>query len=189
MTYKKIRAIISGGGTGGHIFPAISIANALKEKDPAIEILFVGAQGCMEEQLVPKAGFALKCLEVAGLSRGRNWNAIKKNLKTIAATAKAVSECKKIIQEFQPDVILGTGGYACFPALMAGTMLGIPTCIHESNAIPGLTTKLLERYAVPVFIFVNKMDLMPLRIKPLEDAKHIFSHVEWRMKVSATPTY
>ena len=136
--------IFTCGGTGGHINPAIAVANMMRERYPDANILFVGAKGHMEEQLVPKAGFELKCLNVAGLSRGKSLSAIKKNIKTIADTAKAVSECKKIIREFKPDVILGTGGYACFPALMAGSSMGIPTCVHESNAIPGLTTKLVS---------------------------------------------
>jgi UDP-N-acetylglucosamine--N-acetylmuramyl-(pentapeptide) pyrophosphoryl-undecaprenol N-acetylglucosamine transferase len=97
----------------------------------------------MEEQLVPKAGFDLRCLEVAGMVRGKSFSAIKKNLGTVVQTAKAVSACKKLIREFQADLIIGTGGYACFPALMAGTMMGIPTCVHESNAMPGLTTRML----------------------------------------------
>ena len=135
--------IFTCGGTGGHINPAIAVANEMRDRHPDCNILFIGAKGHMEEHLVPKAGYALKCLEIAGMSRGKNWNAVKKNVKNIADTVKAVSESKKIIKEFQPDVILGTGGYACFPALMAGSMMGIPTCIHESNAIPGLTTKLV----------------------------------------------
>ena len=97
----------------------------------------------MEEQLVPKAGYELKCLDIAGLVRGKSFSAIKKNVKTVSHIIKAVNACKKIIREFQADVIIGTGGYACFPALMAGTLMGIPTCVHESNAMPGLTTRLL----------------------------------------------
>ncbi len=135
--------IFTCGGTGGHINPAIAVANEMRQRHPQCKILFIGAKGHMEEQLVPKAGFELKCLDVAGMSRGKSFAAIKKNLRTVGNTAKAVSQCKKIIQEFQADAILGTGGYACFPALMAGSMLKIPTCIHESNAIPGLTTKLV----------------------------------------------
>lgn len=135
--------IFTCGGTGGHINPAIAVANEMRERHPDCNILFIGAKGHMEEKLVPKAGYDLKCLEISGMSRGKNWSAIKKNVKNITDTVKAVTESKKIIREFQPDVILGTGGYACFPALMAGTMMGIPTCIHESNAIPGLTTKLV----------------------------------------------
>ena len=131
------------GGTGGHINPAIAVANEMRERHPDCNILFIGAKGHMEEHLVPKAGYELKCLEIAGMSRGKNWNAIKKNVRNVADTVKAVAQSKKIIRQFQPDVILGTGGYACFPSLMAGSLMGIPTCIHESNAIPGLTTKLV----------------------------------------------
>ena len=138
-----MNVIFTCGGTGGHINPAIAVANIVRERHPDSKILFVGAKGHMEEQLVPKAGFELKCLEVAGLVRGKSFSAIKKNLKTVADTAKAVNQCKKIIKEFGADVIVGTGGYACFPALMAGSMMGIPTCVHESNAMPGLTTRIL----------------------------------------------
>ncbi len=138
-----MNVIFTCGGTGGHINPAIAVANAYKERHPDARILFIGAKGHMEEQLVPQAGYELKCLNIAGLSRGKSLKAITKNLGTVINTAKAVSACKKIISQFQADVILGTGGYACFPALMAGSMMGIPTCVHESNAMPGLTTRLL----------------------------------------------
>jgi len=138
-----MNVIFTCGGTGGHINPAIAVANVIRERHPDSKILFIGTKGRMEEQLVPKAGFELKCLDMAGMVRGKSFSAMKKNVKTVANTVKAVGECKKIIREFQPDVILGTGGYACFPALMAGTMMRIPTCVHESNAIPGLTTRML----------------------------------------------
>ena len=147
-----MNVIFTCGGTGGHINPAIAVANVIRERYPESNILFIGAKGHMEEQLVPKAGFELKCLNVSGMSRGKNWSAIKKNVQTVANTIKAVNECKKIIRQFRPDVILGTGGYACYPALMAGTKLGIPTCIHESNAIPGLTTKMLANRVDKVLI-------------------------------------
>ena len=135
--------IFTCGGTGGHINPAIAVANEMRQRHPDCNILFIGAIGHMEVDLVPKAGYELVCLQVAGMVRGKSWNAIKKNVKTVFHTAKAVSECKKIIRKFKPDVIMGTGGYACFPALMAGSQMGIPTCIHESNAMPGLTTRML----------------------------------------------
>ncbi len=138
-----MNVIFTCGGTGGHINPAIAVANILRERHPNCNILFIGAAGHMEEQLVPKAGFELVCLNVAGMVRGKSLNALKKNIKTVADTARAVSQCKKIIRSFKPDVIMGTGGYACFPALMAGTQMGIPTCVHESNAMPGLTTRML----------------------------------------------
>ena len=138
-----MNVIFTCGGTGGHINPAIAVAEAYRQRHPEANILFIGAKGHMEEQLVPKAGFALKCLNIAGLSRGRSLKAIAKNVGTVVNTAKAVSQCRKIIREFKADVIMGTGGYACFPALMAGSMMGIPTCVHESNAMPGLTTRML----------------------------------------------
>ena len=138
-----MNVIFTCGGTGGHINPAIAVAKIFQERHPDCKILFIGAKGHMEERLVPQAGFELKCLPVSGMSRGKSFSAIKKNLKTVSDTVKAVNACKKIIREFQPDVILGTGGYACFPALMAGSSMGIPTCVHESNALPGLTTKLM----------------------------------------------
>ncbi len=138
-----MNVIFTCGGTGGHINPAIAVANAYKARHPDANILFIGAKGHMEEQLVPKAGYELKCLNIAGLSRGKSLKAITKNVGTVVNTARAVSQCKKIIREFKADVIMGTGGYACFPALMAGTMMGIATCVHESNAMPGLTTRLL----------------------------------------------
>jgi len=138
-----MNVIFTCGGTGGHINPAIAVADVLRERHPDYRILFIGAKGHMEEQLVPKAGYELKCLDISGLSRGKTLKAIGKNLKTVAATMKAVRQCKKLIRDFQADVIIGTGGYACFPALMAGTLLNIPTCVHESNAMPGLTTRML----------------------------------------------
>ena len=138
-----MNVIFTCGGTGGHINPAIAVANSFKERHPDANILFVGAKGHMEEQLVPKAGFELKCLEVSGMRRGKSISSIMKNVKTVIDTAKAVSQCKKLIREFKPDVIMGTGGYACFPALMAGVQMKIPTCVHESNAMPGLTTRML----------------------------------------------
>ncbi|MBE6975789.1 MAG: undecaprenyldiphospho-muramoylpentapeptide beta-N-acetylglucosaminyltransferase [Ruminococcaceae bacterium] len=138
-----MNVIFTCGGTGGHINPAIAVANIFRERHPDSKILFIGAKGHMEEQLVPKAGFELKRLAVSGMVRGKSFKAMKKNMKTVFQTAKAVSQCKKIIKEFKPDVILGTGGYACFPALMAGSQMGIPTCVHESNAMPGLTTRML----------------------------------------------
>ena len=160
--------IFTCGGTGGHINPAIAVADMMRTRHPDARILFIGAQGHMEEQLVPKAGFELKCLKVEGMSRGRNWTAIKKNINAARETASAVSQCKKIIRQFQPDLIMGTGGYACFPALMAGSLLGVPTCVHESNAIPGLTTKMLaDRVDQVLVAFADSAKLYkhPERVK------------------------
>lgn len=147
-----MNVIFTCGGTGGHINPAIAVANKMKERHPDCNILFIGAKGHMEEQLVPKAGYRLECLPGSGLSRGKNLAAIKKNAKALKCVLEAVSRCKKIIREFQPDVIIGTGGYASFPALYAGSRLGIPTCVHEANAVPGLTTKMAANVADRVLV-------------------------------------
>ncbi len=138
-----MNVIFTCGGTGGHINPAIAVANTLRERHPDCKILFIGAKDHMEEQLVPQAGFELKCLEISGMSRGKSLSAVKKNIKAVSQTVKAVKQCKKIIREFGADAIIGTGGYACYPALKAGTQMKIPTCVHESNAMPGLTTRML----------------------------------------------
>ena len=144
--------IFTCGGTAGHINPAIAVANMMKERHPDANILFIGATGHMEEKLVPQAGYALKCLPGSGLSRGKNLAAIKKNLHAVKCVIDAVSECKKIFREFKPDCIIGTGGYASFPALYAGAQMKIPTCVHESNALPGLTTKLAANRADRVMV-------------------------------------
>ena len=147
-----MNVIFTCGGTAGHINPAIAVANILKERDPGCRILFIGATGHMEEKLVPQAGYELKCLPGSGLSRGKSLAAIKKNIHAIRCVISAIKECKKIIREFKADVIIGTGGYASFPALYAGSKLGIPTCVHESNAVPGLTTKLAADRANRVLV-------------------------------------
>ena len=147
-----MNVIFTCGGTGGHINPAIAVANLIKERNPGCNILFIGAKGHMEEKLVPQAGYRLECLPGSGLSRGKNLAAIKKNIKAVKCVFDAVSQCKKIIKDFKPDVIVGTGGYASFPALYAGSKLGIPTCVHEANAVPGLTTKMAANLADQVLV-------------------------------------
>jgi len=138
-----MNVIFTCGGTGGHINPAIAVANIWKERHPDDKILFIGGRGNMEETLVPKAGYELVVYPAYGLERGKSFRDLKMNLKAIRWTLHAIGQCKKLIREFQPDVIVGTGGYASFPALMAGSMMGVPTCVHESNAMPGLTTRLI----------------------------------------------
>ena len=147
-----MNVIFTCGGTGGHINPAIAVANILKERHPDANILFIGAEGHMEERLVPQAGYALKTLPGSGLSRSLSVAGLKKNAKAIKCVLGAVSRCKKIIREFGADVIVGTGGYASFPALYAGSRLGIPTIVHEANAVPGLTTKLAANIATRVLV-------------------------------------
>ena len=147
-----MNVIFTCGGTGGHINPAIAVADILKERHPDCNILFIGAKGHMEEQLVPRAGYALECLPGSGLSRKLNLAGIKKNVNAVKSVISAVNQCKRIIRQFQPDVIIGTGGYARFPALYAGSRMGIPTCVHESNAVPGLTTKMAANAASRVLV-------------------------------------
>ena len=147
-----MNVIFTCGGTGGHINPAIAVANILKERHPDCKILFVGAKTGMEENLVPRAGYELKTIRCSSLSRKKNLQGLKWNIRAAGVVLEAVKECKKIIRDFQPDVIVGTGGFASFPALYAGTTMGIPTCVHESNAVPGLTTKMIAGRATKVLV-------------------------------------
>lgn len=144
--------IFTCGGTAGHINPAIAVANQMRVRHPECRILFIGATGHMEETLVPQAGYELKCLPGAGLSRKKNLAAVKNNLTVIKNVLGSVRACRQIIRDFQPDLVFGTGGYASFPALYAGSSMHIPTCVHESNAVPGLTTKLAAGRAERVLV-------------------------------------
>lgn len=137
-----MNVIFTCGGTGGHINPAIALANTLKSRDPNVNILFVGCIGEMEEQLVPKAGYDIKCLPGSRFFRQLNLKNIKRNVQGVGRIFSALNGARKIIRDFKPDVIVGTGGYASFPALFMGSRMGIPTCVHEANAVPGLATRL-----------------------------------------------
>lgn len=147
-----MNVIFTCGGTAGHINPAIAVADILKQRHPDANILFIGAKGHMEEKLVPQAGYEVVCLPGSGLSRSLNLQGIKKNLNAVKCVLSAVSKCKKIIRDFGADVIVGTGGYASFPAIYAGSRLGIPTVVHEANAVPGLTTKMAANVATQVLV-------------------------------------
>ena len=138
-----MNVIFTCGGTGGHINPAIAVANIWKERHPESKILFIGAQGRMEEELVPKAGYELYAIPADSMSREKTWAGLRHNVKAVINVARGLAICKKVIREFGADVVVGTGGYASFPALMASSMIGIPICVHESNAMPGLTTRLI----------------------------------------------
>ena len=147
-----MNVIFTCGGTAGHINPALAVANLMRERHPDCNILFIGAQGHMEEKLVPQAGYALRCLPGSGLSRKLNPTGIKQNVHAVKCVLDAVKSCKRIFKEFRPDVIVGTGGYASFPALYAGSSMRIPVCVHESNAVPGVTTKLAAKLADRVLV-------------------------------------
>ena len=147
-----MNVIFTCGGTAGHINHAIAVANILKQRKPDCKILFIGAEGHMEEKLVPAAGYDLVTLPGSGLSRKLNMAGIKKNINAVKCVVSAVTKCKKIIRDFDADVIVGTGGYASFPAIYAGAKLGVPTVVHESNALPGLTTKMAASVATKVLV-------------------------------------
>ena len=151
---KKYKVIISGGGTGGHIFPALSIANALKEIDSEIDILFVGAIGRMEMERVPAAGYPIKGLPVAGLKRSLSLS----NLALPIKLWKSIRGASKIIKEFNPDVAVGVGGYASAPLLWSAGRKGIPYLIQEQNSYAGLTNKLLGKKASKVCVAYDNMD-------------------------------
>lgn len=151
---KELKVIISGGGTGGHIFPAISIANAIKALRPDAKILFVGAQGRMEMQRVPAAGYEIKGLPICGFDR-RN---LLKNIKVLFKIWKSQRMAKKIIQDFRPQVAVGVGGYASGPTLNKAAAMGIPCLIQEQNSYAGVTNKLLARKAVKICVAYEGME-------------------------------
>jgi UDP-N-acetylglucosamine--N-acetylmuramyl-(pentapeptide) pyrophosphoryl-undecaprenol N-acetylglucosamine transferase len=152
--YRKIKAIISGGGTGGHIFPALSIANKLKELNPETEILFVGAEGRMEMERVPAAGYEIVGLPVAGLQRKLTLSNLALPFKVI----KSVRMARKVIREFRPDIAIGVGGYASAPLLWAASRLGVPTLIQEQNGFAGLTNKILGKHAKAICVAYEGME-------------------------------
>ena len=154
MEYRKLKVIISGGGTGGHIFPALSIANMLKEVNPQTEILFVGAEGRMEMEKVPAAGYQIKGLPVAGLKRSLSLSNFALPFKVL----KSVSMAKKIIREFRPDIVIGVGGYASAPLLWAAGRLGVPTLIQEQNGFAGLTNKIVGKKALKICVAYENME-------------------------------
>ena len=147
-----MNVIFTCGGTGGHINPAIALANTLRSHDPNVNILFVGCVGEMEEQLVPKAGYEIRCLPGSRFFRQLNFKNVKRNVQGVGRILAALKGAKKIIAEFKPDVIVGTGGYASFPALFMGSRMGIPTCVHEANAVPGLATRLAAGSADKILV-------------------------------------
>ena len=143
MNYKKLRVIISGGGTGGHIFPAISIANKLKELNPETEILFVGAEGKMEMEKVPAAGYKIVGLPIVGLQRKLNAKNLVNDALVPFKLLQSIIKAGRVLKEFKPDVAVGVGGYASAPLLRRATAMHIPSLIQEQNGFAGLTNKML----------------------------------------------
>ena len=158
MTYKKLRVIISGGGTGGHIFPAISIAGKLKEANPDTEILFVGAEGRMEMEKVPAAGYDIVGLPMAGLQRQLNWEGLKHNLRVPGKLLRSIHKAGRVLDEFKPDIAIGVGGYASAPLLWQAERRHIPTLIQEQNGFAGLTNKILGKRAGCICVAYEGME-------------------------------
>lgn len=143
-----MRVFMTGGGTGGHVNPAIAIADYIKKAEPDSEIAFVGTSHGIENKLVPKAGYPLHHVEIQGLRRSLSLS----NLKTAWLTITSVGKAKKLIRAFKPDIVVGTGGYVSWPVIKAASEMGIPTALHESNAVPGVAVKMLEGCVDRLFV-------------------------------------
>lgn len=168
-----MKFLFTCGGTAGHINPAVGVAQRLRELMPDCEILFVGASGHMETELVPREGFEIKTITITNISRSLSVEGIKHNANTVKNVVTSIAAAKRIIRDFSPNVVIGTGGYVCFPVLKAAHALGIPTIVHESNAVPGLTTKMLAGVADKILI-------------GFEESKQYYKHQE-RIVVTGTP--
>ena len=136
-----MRVLFTGGGTAGHINPAIAMANFIKEREPESEILFIGTENGMEKTLVPKQGYDIEFIKIHGFERKLS----KRNIKTVCEIFTGIKNAKRIIKKFNPDVVMGTGGYVTGPVLYAAHLLKIPSLVHESNAFPGVTVRILAR--------------------------------------------
>ena len=158
MEYSKLRVIISGGGTGGHIFPAVSIAKKLKEVNPETEILFVGAEGKMEMEKVPREGFRIVGLPIVGLQRQLNLKTIINDVQVPFRFVGSIAKARKIINEFKPQIAVGVGGYASAPLLMAATRMKIPALIQEQNGFAGLTNKMLGNKVQSICVAYEGME-------------------------------
>jgi UDP-N-acetylglucosamine--N-acetylmuramyl-(pentapeptide) pyrophosphoryl-undecaprenol N-acetylglucosamine transferase len=168
-----MKFLFTCGGTAGHINPALAVAGRIKELLPDSEILFVGAEGNMETELVPREGFEIATVTITNLRRGMSPEAISHNMKTLINVPRSLSQARRIIRDFKPDVAIGTGGYVCYPVLRAAAGMGIPAALHESNAVPGLTTKLLAPIVDRIMV-------------GFEDSKNYYKNPE-KVTVTGTP--
>lgn len=164
-----MRILLTGGGTAGHINPALAIANFIKEKEPSTEVLFVGTEQGMEKTLVPRCGYDIEFIKVHGFKRSLS----PSNIKNVFDVLKSISKTKRIIKKFKPDIAIGTGGYVTGPVLSAAAKMSIPTMVHESNAFPGVTVRLLS----------SKVDTVALA---MEDAKKYIKGAK-RIEVTGNP--
>ena len=152
-----MRVVISAGGTGGHIYPALAIINKIKEKEPDSEFLYIGTHNRMEKDIVPAKGIPFKSIEMYGFSKK-----IFRNIKTVKCLFKAFKECKKMIKEFNPDIVIGVGGYVTVPVVVSAKKLGFKTFLHEQNSLPGKSNKFLSKYCDLVGVsFESSLDKFP----------------------------
>lgn len=168
-----MKILFTCGGTAGHINPGLAVAGRIRELMPDAEILFVGAEGHMETELIPREGYAFETVRIEGFQRSLKPKMIVRNLKTASHMIATLRKAKRIVREFQPDVAVGTGGYVCFPVLKMAAELGVPTVVHESNAVPGLTTKLLEKSVNHIMV-------------GFEECRGFYRHPE-KVEVTGTP--
>ena len=147
-----MKIMFTCGGTAGHINPAVALARMFQERNEGCEVLFVGAKGGMEEKLVPKEGFPLKTVTISNFWRSVSPSSIRHNLNTVRSLSISKKETEAILDEFQPDLVVGTGGYASYPVVQGAAKRGIPTAVHEANAVPGLTTKRLAKVADTIMV-------------------------------------
>jgi len=152
MAKKLNRVIFTCGGTAGHVNPAIALAQLMHRKNPGTEFLFVGAERGLEKDLIPKAGYRFRTVHISSFHRSLKPKEIEHNLVSVGNLVRAPHEARKILREFPPDVVVGTGGYASYPMVKAAARAGIPTAVHESNMVPGLTTEMLEPFADRVMV-------------------------------------
>ena len=152
-----MRVIISAGGTGGHIYPALAIINKIKQMEPNSEFLYIGTHNRMEKDIVPKKGIPFKSIEMYGFSKK-----LLRNLKTVKCLFKAFKECRKIIKEFNPDIVIGVGGYVTVPVIVSAKKLGYKTFLHEQNSLPGKSNKYLSKYCDLIGVsFESSINLFP----------------------------
>ena len=168
-----MRVIFTCGGTAGHVNPALALAGYMKEKAPETAVLFVGTPTGMERELVAKAGYDYAAVEVSSFQRKLNAAGIRHNLHTVRVLASSGRQARAILRDFRPDLVVGTGGYASYPMVKAAAKAHLPTAVHESNMVPGLTTKLLENYADVIMV-------------GFEDCRQHYRHPE-RIMVTGTP--
>ena len=168
-----MRVIFTCGGTAGHVNPALALAGYMREKDPDTAVLFVGTPTGMERELVAKAGYNYAAVEVSSFQRKLNAEGIRHNLHTLRVLASSGRQARAILRDFKPDLVVGTGGYASYPMVKAAAKAHIPTAVHESNMVPGLTTKMLEEYAGVIMV-------------GFEDCRQHYRHPE-RIAVTGTP--